>query len=126
MGEHRNVRISGRRINDEWGEIIVWVDGKPVANFSHSSNPGDWGRGVTSKLDALEAARSRAGEERDKNLPPAFDASLKGPRKFADDDRERKFRLFSRQADEMLERYKIETTGKSICGPDDDPSTSDK
>lgn len=119
MGEHRNIRISGRKITNEWGEIIVWVDGAPVANFNHSSNPDDWGRGVTSKVGALEAARARAREERDKDLPPEFDRSLKGPRKFADDDRERKFRLFNRQADEMLKRYKIETTGKSICGPDD-------
>lgn len=126
MSESRNVRISGRKINEEWGEIIVWVDGMAVAMFLHSSNPKDWDGRVTSKLDALELARARGKEERDKPPAPKVDLSLKGPRTFQDDERERKFRAYQREADELLERYKITTTGQSICGPGDGPSNADK
>jgi hypothetical protein len=74
------VRIKGRKINEEWGDITVLVDGKAVANFPHSTDPRDWDGVITSKLDALEAARAFARAERDKWVEPKPDSDSKPPR----------------------------------------------
>lgn len=115
----RGVRIKGRKINNEWGEILVLVDGNPIAIFPHSTNPDEWDGRITSKRDAMESARAVAKAERDKPQETGKVDRLQGPRSFHDDLKEREFRRFKSQTDELLSRQGIRTTGSSICGPDD-------
>jgi hypothetical protein len=115
MENRARVRISGERIGAHWGQIIVWVDGRAVANFLWSTDPLEQHPSFyASKLDALEAARVRARQER-ANLAPRLDFSMKGPHTYADDHRERDFRRFRREVEDIG----ITTTGQSICGPKD-------
>lgn len=119
----RGVRIKGHSINKEWREFIVLVDGKAIANFPHSTCPDHWDGFLTSKEDALEAARTRARAERDKWVKPKPDTEngLTGPRAFDDDLKEMAFRRFKRETEELLNKREIKTTGTSICGPGDAP-----
>jgi hypothetical protein len=115
MGHRTRVRLSGERIGAHWGQIIVWVDGRTVANFLWSTDPLEQHPSFyASKLDALEAARIKARQER-ANLTPRLDFSMKGPRTYAADHRERAFRRFRREVEDLG----VTTTGHSICGPKD-------
>jgi len=115
----RGVRIKGRKINNERGEILVLVDGKPIAIFPHSTNSDEWDGRTTSERDALKSARAIAKAERDKPQETGKVDRLQGPRAFHDDLKEGEFRRFKSQADELLNKQAIRTTGSSICGPDD-------
>ena len=117
MENRARVRLSGERIGAHWGQIIVWVDCRAVANFLWSTDPLEQHPSFyASKLHALEAARVRARQER-AGLTPLLDFSMKGPRTYADDHRERAFRRFRREVEDLG----IKTTGQSICGPKDKP-----
>ncbi len=119
VGKPKAVRISARAFDATLGEFLVWVRGRVVANFIYSSNPDDWHGSVTSKDDAHEAARAAAIIERERlGHPPSqttFDQRPIG----TDGLRQREAERFDREAQKMLHRYRVSSTGSSICGPDD-------
>lgn len=65
-GNQMPVQTTARAFDEVAGEFLVSVHGKVVANFIYSFNRDDWDDTITSKLDALSAARAVLWAEREK------------------------------------------------------------